>query len=258
MRAKKSYGQHFLINESLAQKIVDVFHQNLQTTEVLEIGPGKGAITKYILNHSYDYKAIEADREMIEHLWATYPKLSRNFVQGDFLKMNLENVFDGRQFSIIGNFPYNISSQIIFKVEKNKELIPLVYGMFQKEVADRIVAPHGSKTYGILSVIFQSYYDCTIVQKISPGSFSPPPKVNSAMVLFKRKEDYSIPCKTSLFRSVVKMGFNQRRKMLRNSLKTLISDDSITSNEIFSKRPEQLSKEEFYELTNIIDKSTKQ
>jgi len=272
LRAKKSYGQHFLINESLCKKIVDVFDQNIELNNVLEVGPGKGAITKYILEKGYNYKAIEADRDMVEHLWLTYPSQRNNFINEDFLKIDLENIFDGEQFAIIGNFPYNISSQIIFKIEKHKGRVPMTYGMFQKEVAERIVANPGSKTYGILSVIFQSYYDCTITQKISPGSFSPPPKVNSAMVLFKRKEDIKLPCEEKLFKTVVKTSFNQRRKMMRNSLKGLTSfnqrrkmmrnslkglvkDAKLLQEEIFSLRPEQMSKERFYMITNKIEKS---
>lgn len=253
MRAKKSYGQHFLINESLCQRIVDVFDENLTTSNVLEVGPGKGAITKYILKKNYNYKAIEADRDMIEHLWHTYPDHKESFILEDFLRTDLSQVFDGEPFSIIGNFPYNISSQIVFKIARHKELIPLTYGMFQKEVGDRIVAPHGSKTYGILSVMFQSFYDCSILQKISPGSFSPPPKVNSVMVIFKRRKDYTIPCDEKLLSTVVRTSFNQRRKMMRNSLKSMVKDAELLQEEIFTKRPEQITKEEFYTITNKIE-----
>ncbi len=255
MRAKKSYGQHFLINESLCKKIVDVFDEYNSIPNVVEIGPGKGAITKYILQKEYNYKAIEADRDMVEHLWVTYPMKQKQFLNEDFLKNDLGKLYNGEEFSIIGNFPYNISSQIVFKIIEHKHLIPLSYGMFQKEVADRIVAPSGSKTYGILSVIFQSFYDCTITQKISPGSFNPPPRVNSAMVMMKRKEDYTIPCDEKLLRTVVRTGFNQRRKMMRNSLKSLVGESDILKEEIFSKRPEQITKEEFYDITNKINRS---
>jgi len=254
VKPKKSYGQHFLINESLAEKIVDVFDQNLDTANVLEVGPGKGAITKYILRKDYNYKAIEADRDMIEYLWRTHFDHRENFLNADFLKIKTEEFFNGEPFAIIGNFPYNISSQIIFKIEENKHSIPMTYGMFQREVAERIVASHGSKTYGILSVIFQSFFDCSILQKISAGSFFPPPKVNSAMVLFKRKKDYSLPCDEKIFKRLVKISFNQRRKMLRNSIKSMVPNDEILNEEIFSKRPEQLSKESFYDITNKIGK----
>lgn len=254
MRAKKSYGQHFLINESLCINIVDVFDQNLDLKNVLEVGPGKGAITKSILERGYNYKAVDADLDMVEYLWHAYPEQKENIIHRDFLKLDLKEVFGGEPFAIIGNFPYNISSQIIFKIEANKDVVPMAYGMFQKEVADRIVAPHGSKTYGILSVIFQSYYECRITQKISPGSFNPPPKVNSAMVMFKRKDDYTIPCNDKLLKQVVKISFGKRRKMLRNSLKPLVKDDEILKEEIFTKRPEHLSPEDFYIITNQIEK----
>ncbi|MEE9374572.1 MAG: 16S rRNA (adenine(1518)-N(6)/adenine(1519)-N(6))-dimethyltransferase RsmA [Saprospiraceae bacterium] len=253
MRAKKSYGQHFLINESLCQRIVDVFDEYNNIQNVVEVGSGKGAITKYIIQKNYNFKAIEADQDMIEHLWLMYPMLQNKFLNEDFLISDLNTLYNGEEFSIIGNFPYNISSQIVFKIIEHKELIPLSYGMFQKEVADRIVAPSGSKTYGILSVIFQSFYDCTITQKISPGSFSPPPKVNSAMVMMKRKDDYTIPCDYKFFKTVVRTSFNQRRKMMRNSLKSLVGNPDLLKDEIFTKRPEQITKEEFYDLTNKIN-----
>lgn len=255
LKAKKSYGQHFLINESLCQKIVDVFDESNSLRNVIEIGPGKGAITKYILQKDFNYKAIEADRDMIEHLWLTYPENRMRFINADFLKVDVRKIFEGQEFSIIGNFPYNISSQIVFRIIKYKDLIPLSYGMFQKEVADRIVAPYGSKTYGILSVIFQSFYDCKITQKISPGSFSPPPKVNSAMVMMKRKTNFTIPCDEKLLSTVVRTSFNQRRKMMRNSLKPLVKNADLLKEEIFTKRPEQISKEEFYDITNKINKN---
>jgi len=255
LRAKKSYGQHFLINESLCNRIVDVFDENNELKNVVEVGPGKGAITKHLVTMGYNYKAVEADRDMIEHLWTTYPTLQSNFVLEDFLKSDLSKLHEGEEFNIIGNFPYNISSQIIFKVIRHRDLIPMSYGMFQKEVADRIVAPYGSKTYGILSVIFQSFYDCKITQKISPGSFSPPPRVNSAMVMMKRKENLTLPCDERLFTTVVKSSFNQRRKMMRNSLKSLVVDSELLKESIFTKRPEQMSKEDFYHITNKIYES---
>ena len=231
------------------------FDHNRKTDNVLEVGPGKGAITEFILQKGYNYKAIEADRDMIEHLWRRYPSQQNNFINEDFLKIDLGQIFEGESFSIIGNFPYNISSQIIFKIEEFKSYIPMSLGMFQKEVADRIVAPYGNKTYGILSVIFQSFYNCSITQKISPGSFSPPPKVNSAMVLLERKKDYTIPCDEKLLRRVVRTSFNHRRKMLRNSLKSMILDPTLLQNEIFTKRPEQLSREAFYDITNKIEET---
>jgi 16S rRNA (adenine1518-N6/adenine1519-N6)-dimethyltransferase len=250
---KKSFGQNFLINEAICARIVESFMQAEPTGRILEIGPGKGALTRYLSDHPADsFKAVEADRTMAEHLINNEVLQSGQLIQGDFLKLPLERVFDKQPFSVIGNFPYNISSQILFRIDKYKDLIPLTVGMFQKEVAERIVAREGSKTYGVTSVLLGAAYDSSILFHVKPGNFFPVPKVTSSVVMLQRKGDYSMPCDPKLFRSVVKSSFGQRRKMLRNSLKSFITDPGFFDKIVMTKRPEQLSIEEFYTLTNQI------
>lgn len=253
MKAKKSFGQHFLINESAAEKIVNSLELEEKNQRVLEIGPGKGVLTKYLLQKNIDLRVVEADSDMVEYLEREYVELQDKIIFLDFLKLNLKKVFDGHSFLLIGNYPYNISSQIIFRMLKYRNLIPQMVGMFQKEVADRIIAPHGSKTYGILSVLTQAYYTGKMVMKISPGSFSPPPNVNSAVIKLDRKENYELPCDDRLFRTVVKLTFGQRRKMLRNTVKTLIQDPTFLDDDFLKNRPEQLSLEQFIHLTTLIE-----
>lgn len=253
MKAKKSFGQHFLINEYAAQGIVDALEISEPNQRVLEIGPGKGVLTKYLLEKEIDLRVVEADRDMVSLLESNFPALKEKIIFLDFLKLNLQRVFDGKPFLLIGNYPYNISSQIIIKMLKYRALIPQMVGMFQKEVADRIIAPHGSKTYGVLSVLTQAYYTGKMVMKVSPGSFSPPPKVNSAVIKLERKENFELPCDDRLFRTIVKLTFNQRRKMLRNTIKTLTHDPAFLENEFFKLRPEQLSLDRFIELTLLIE-----
>lgn len=252
MKAKKSFGQHFLINQSLSRSIVDLAVEKAGDRMILEVGPGKAALTSYLIEDQVNFKAVEADREMIEYLCQTYPEFEDRFQLFDFLKFDFKQANDGQAFMVLGNFPYNISSQILFKIIDNKALVPVILGMFQKEVADRIVSSHGSKSYGVLSLLIQFHYDCKIVFKVSPGSFSPPPKVNSAVVLFEQRKD-TPNCNPSLFKSIVKMSFGQRRKMMRNTLKSIIKEDTFLKQEIFKKRPEQLSLSEFVELTNTIE-----
>lgn len=256
LRAKKSFGQHFLINQNAAQQIVDALDMDLGISNVLEIGPGKGVLTQYLLEKDISLKVVEADRDMVAHLNNEFPQLSDDIIFLDFLKLKLSRVFDEKPFLLIGNYPYNISSQIIFKMLKYKELIPQMVGMFQREVAERIVAPHGSKTYGVISVLVQAFYTGKVILKVSPGSFSPPPKVQSAVIKLERKENQELGCDERLFRRVVKAGFNQRRKMLRNSLKSLITNPEIFENKLFNQRPEQLSLEHFIELTLLIEENT--
>ncbi len=257
MKAKKSYGQHFLINENAAKGIVSAFMNNLTGKNVLEIGPGKGVLTRYLLEEDIQLQVVEADRDMVEYLNLHYPALQDKILFHDFLKLDLAILFQGQSYAIIGNFPYNISSQIIFKMIKYRFYITGMVGMFQKEVADRIIAPHGSKTYGILSVLTQVFFEGRIIMKVNPGSFNPPPKVNSAVIELKRKEDFSLPCDESLFRAVVKNSFGQRRKMIRNTLKSMVANEEILSDDFFSLRPEQLSLEQFITLTQIIEKNQK-
>lgn len=254
MKAKKSYGQHFLINEPAAEKIAYGLIRAEGIDNVLEIGPGKGVLTKYLIRQDINLRVVEADRDMVSYLEENYPVLRERIIFLDFLKLDLAKVFDGQPFYLTGNYPYNISSQIIFKMLKHKELIPEMIGMFQKEVADRIIAPHGSKTYGVVSVLAQAHYDGKMFMKVSPGSFSPPPKVNSAVIRLTRKVNFELPCSEKLFRAVVKTGFGQRRKMLRNTLKSIIDDSELLESEFFKQRPEQLSVEDFITLTCIIEK----
>ncbi len=254
MRPKKSYGQNFLINESISERIVSAALKYRTNDNVLEVGPGKGALTKYLVQEpSLNFKAVEADWDMVHHLQQNLGLSEDQLIQEDFLKLPLEKVFAKEQYTVVGNFPYNISSQILFRIDKYKDLVPVAVGMFQKEVAERIAAGPGSKIYGVTSVLIQASYHAEIIMKVSPGSFFPAPKVQSAVLYLKRKENYTLPCSSALFRTVVKSTFNQRRKMLRNTLKPLIKDEALFHEEIMTKRPEQLSLEDFIQLTNTID-----
>ena len=259
MKAKKSYGQHFLINEPVSEKIAYALETGGAGSNVLEIGPGKGMLTKYLLQRDINLKVVEADRDMVGYLKRNYPKLNKdNIILLDFLKLNMSKVFDGESFYLIGNYPYNISSQILFKMVKYRELIPEMVGMFQKEVSDRVIAPPGSKTYGVVSVLIQAYYTGKTVVKVSPGSFNPPPKVNSSVIRLVRKENQELGCDYSMFRTVVKTAFNQRRKMMRNTLKGLIKTKSILEEPLFKRRPEELGVEEFVNLTALVENDIKQ
>lgn len=256
LKAKKSFGQHFLTNTSAAQQIVDALDYTSDVKNVLEIGPGKGVLTQYLIKKDINLKVVEADKDMVAYLEKEFPQLEDKIIFLDFLKLKLSKVFDNEPFLLIGNYPYNISSQIVFKMLAYKEHVPLMVGMFQREVAERIVAPHGSKTYGVLSVLVQAYYTGKIILRVSPGSFNPPPKVQSAVIRLERKENLDLGCNESLFRRVVKASFNQRRKMLRNSLKTIVGENDILSDDFFRNRPEQLSLEQFIYLTTLIEENT--
>jgi 16S rRNA (adenine1518-N6/adenine1519-N6)-dimethyltransferase len=254
LKAKKSFGQHFLKDENKASRIAGSLDFATEGSRVLEIGPGKGMLTKYLLEKAYDLKVIEADRDMVEYLEKHYPQLKDRIIFLDFLKINARKVFDGQPFYLIGNYPYNISSQIVFKMIKYRDLIPEMVGMFQKEMADRIVADPGSKTYGVISVLTQAWYKGKLLFNVAPGSFSPPPKVNSAVIRLTRKENFKLECNEKLFKSVVKVSFNQRRKMLRNTLRPMLKDTEVLKDEFFNQRPEQLSVDDFVKLTNLLDK----
>ena len=252
IRAKKFLGQHFLKDLSIAQRIVETLPVTEQTA-VLEIGPGMGVLTQFLLqNPNIDLTVVELDRESVPYLRKHFPALENKVIEADFLKLNLSEIYKDN-FFIIGNFPYNISSQIFFKLLEYRDQVPCLAGMIQKEVAERITAPHGSKTYGILSVLLQAYYDVEYLFTVSERVFDPPPKVKSAVVRLTRNGVEKIGCNEILFRKVVKTAFNQRRKTLRNSLKTLITKNNPANNPIFDKRPEQLSVAEFIELTNIVE-----
>lgn len=253
VRAKKSYGQHFLNDERMAQEIVNSLTDNLSTKNVLEVGPGKGVLTKYLLSKDINLRAIEADRDMVEYLGATYPSLKEKLILQDFLKSNLAVLFNGEAFGLIGNYPYNISSQILFKMVDHRKSVPLMVGMFQKEVADRVIAPHGSKTYGVISVLIQAYYEGEYLLTVPPSCFDPPPRVMSAVIKLTRKENLDLSCDPSLFKSIVKISFGQRRKMLRNTMKQFIKDPSLLKQDLFTQRPEQLSVEDFIALTKMVE-----
>lgn len=224
---------------------------------ILEVGPGKGALTKYFIQlKDINFKAVEADWDMVHFLQQNYQMDETQLIQKDFLKLPLETVFEKEQYNVVGNFPYNISSQILFRIDKYRDCIPVVLGMFQKEVAERIAAGPGSKTYGVISVLLQASFHAKVLFLVSPGSFFPAPKVTSAILLLERKEDYELPCDRGLFRTIVKTSFNQRRKMLRNTLKPFIKDKSLFELEIMKQRPEQLGLQEFIDLTNTIKQNS--
>ncbi|MGE0087938.1 MAG: 16S rRNA (adenine(1518)-N(6)/adenine(1519)-N(6))-dimethyltransferase RsmA [Bacteroidales bacterium] len=251
VRPKKSLGQHFLKDQNIARKIVAALDRCSQKT-ILEIGPGTGVLTSILLdNPNYHTHAIEVDTEAFEFLKNNFPQLENRLMLADFLKINIRDYFT-EPFTIIGNFPYNISSQIFFKVLENRELVLDVVCMIQKEVAERISASHGNKTYGILSVFLQAFYDIEYLFTVGPNVFNPPPKVNSAVIHLTRNTRQELGCNEELFFKIVKLGFNQRRKTLRNSLKSILVNLQ-TDHDIFNMRPEQLSVDEFIYLTNLID-----
>ena len=251
VRPKKSLGQHFLKDKNIAQKIVDAI-EDLEQKTVLEIGPGTGVLTSLLVKkNDINFFAIEVDSEAYEFLQTTYPSLSDQLILKNFLKFDLKEMFKD-PITIIGNFPYNISSQIFFRVLENRDIVLDVVCMIQKEVADRIKANHGNKTYGILSVFLQAFYDIDYLFTVGPKVFDPPPKVNSAVIHLKRNNRKQLDCDEGLFFKIVKLGFNQRRKTLRNSLKSILLN-LPTDDEIFNKRPEQLSVDQFIYLTNLIN-----
>lgn len=247
VRAKKNLGQHFLMDLNIAKKIVDSLRTDIP--DVLEIGPGMGVLTQYLLEKpELNVHVVEIDRESVEYLQNNFPKLKHIWSE-DFLKADLASRFDG-QFNVIGNFPYNISSQIFFRVLALRNLVPETVGMVQKEVAERIASPHGCKSYGILSVLLQTFFDIEYLFTVGENVFNPPPKVKSAVVRLKRNKVQSLPCSDQLFVKVVKAAFNLRRKMLRNSLKEICTN---LPEEYAQKRPEQLSVSDFVDLTVKIE-----
>ncbi len=252
VRAKKHLGQHFLKDEGIAYNIVKAFTDECKTNVVLEIGPGMGVLTKYLLEQkTFETHAIDIDKESIVWLKEHFPALENKLIEGDFLHLNLADLFK-EPFSLIGNFPYNISSQIVFKIIENKNQIPLMVGMFQKEVGERFSANPRSKEYGILSVLTQAYYDVEYLFTVSETVFDPPPKVKSGVIRLKRRTtDFDVPEKM-LFK-VVKAGFNQRRKKLRNALQQFhIKDEILQASGFSDKRAEELSVENFVTLTHLV------
>lgn len=252
VKPKKYLGQHFLNDESIAKNIADTLTLNGYDT-VLEVGPGMGVLTKYLLEKPTTTYVIEIDSESVSYLKAHYLQLSNRIIQDDILKYDFSKAFANKSFAIIGNFPYNISSQIVFKMLENRTQIPEFSGMFQKEVAERICEKEGNKTYGILSVLVQAFYTAEYLFTVPPSVFNPPPKVDSGVLRLTRKEDYVLPCNEKLFFSVVKSAFQQRRKTLRNSLKGFNLSENLKANTIFGQRPEQLSVEAFVKLASKIE-----
>lgn len=242
---KKSLGQHFLKDENICRKIVDVLKQQ-PFSKLLEVGPGGGALTKYLLQlPGIDFKAVELDLEKVDYLENTYPAIKGKIIHKSFLE--IDKPFEG-SFTVVGNFPYNISSQILFRILEWKDGVDCMVGMFQKEVAQRVVAPHGNKQYGVLSVLVQAFFDTEYLFEVSEQSFVPPPKVKSAVIrLMPKKQPLDIRSEKHLFQ-LVKAGFNQRRKMLRNAVKDLF-DAGTLHDELFNRRAEQLSIQEFAQLT---------
>ena len=248
VRAKKSLGQHFLRDLGVAQRIAET----IESGRVLEIGPGMGVLTQFLLkNPQIDLTAVELDHESVEYLNEWYPELK--VIEADFLKMNLDELYPEGEFNIIGNYPYNISSQIFFKVLEYKDRISVCSGMLQKEVAERLASKPGKKAYGILSVLLQAWYDIEYLFTVDARLFNPPPKVQSAVIRLRRNRRRQLDCDEKLFKTVVKTAFNQRRKQLRNSLQVLAGKGNpILQEELFTKRPEQLGVEEFQELTKLL------
>ncbi len=252
--AKKRLGQHFLTDLSIARDIADTV-DTCPGLPVLEVGPGMGVLTQFLLEKERPLKVVEIDEESVSYLCKNLPALQEeNIIPDDFLKMHLDRLFNGGQFMLIGNYPYNISSQIFFKMLDYKEYIPYCSGMIQKEVGERLAAKPGNKSYGILSILIQVWYDVEYLFTVNENVFSPPPKVKSAVVLMKRNGRTCMGCNEELFKKIVKGTFNQRRKKLRNSIQQIVGKESpIMNDAVLEKRPEQLSIEEFIELTNKVE-----
>lgn len=252
VKAKKHLGQHFLKDLNIAQKIANVLLLK-GYQKVLEVGPGMGVLTQFLLSKEIETYVIEVDTESVTYLQEHFPQLNGRIIEGDFLKTDFSAYFCGTPFAIIGNFPYNISSQIIFKVLELRNHIPEFAGMFQKEVAERICEKPGTKAYGILSVLVQAFYQAEYLFTVSEHVFRPPPKVKSGVLRLIRRQNYHLSCNEKLFFCVVKTAFQQRRKTLRNSLKPLLGTSSLEANPMLNHRPEELSVSQFIELTQLLE-----
>lgn len=251
MRAKKSYGQHFLTNEEFAQQIADALILTDQYDSVLEIGPGKGMLTKYLIDQSYHLKVVEADKDMVSYLEEHYPTLSKDIISANFLSLRPDEYFDA-PFAMIGNYPYNISSQILMKAVDYRHLVPELVGMFQKEVAERVAAGPGSKIYGVIGILVQAFYKTTYLFTVGKEHFNPPPKVESAVIRLERRETPLVTDELwPVFRQVVKITFGQRRKMLRNTLKPLLSPEELLD-PYYQSRPEQISVVDFVTIAQKV------
>lgn len=260
VKPKKNLGQHFLKDLGVAQAIADTVDA-CPGLPLLEVGPGMGVLTQFLVRKGRRLKVVELDFESVAYLREAYPELEENIIEDDFLKMHLDRLYDGQPFVLTGNYPYNISSQIFFKMLEHKELIPCCTGMIQKEVAERIAAAPGCKAYGILSVLIQAWYRVEYLFTVSEHVFNPPPKVKSAVIRMTRNDTTDLGCDERLFRQVVKTTFNQRRKTLRNSIRPLLPPDKecpLLQEALMGKRPEQLSVQEFVELTNRVERVIKE
>ena len=252
VKPKKFLGQHFLTDLGVARRIADTVDA-CPDVPVLEVGPGMGVLTQFLLQKGREFKVVEIDFDSVPYLHEHFPQLGDNIIEGDFLQMNLQTVFQGRPFVLTGNYPYNISSQIFFKMLENKELIPCCTGMIQKEVAERMAATPGSKAYGVLSVLVQAWYDVEYLFTVDEHVFNPPPKVKSAVIRLMRNGKSALGCDEALFRRIVKTVFTMRRKMMRNGMKQILGKDSpMLADPIFTQRPEQLSVQDYVELTNRV------
>ena len=257
VKPKKFLGQHFLKDLSIAKDIEGAVDE-CPGLPILEVGPGMGVLTQFLMEKGREVKVVELDFESVAYLRENFPALEGNIIEDDFLKLKLEKLFDGRPFVLTGNYPYNISSQIFFKMLDYKDLIPCCTGMIQKEVAERIAAGPGSKTYGILSILIQAWYKVEYLFTVHEHVFNPPPKVKSAVIRMTRNETKELGCNERLFKLIVKTTFNQRRKTLRNSISSILEKGNPLSNDpVFNKRPEQLSVQEFIELTNQVETALK-
>ena len=251
VRAKKKLGQHFLNDLNIAQKIAESLqHQSYK--QVLEIGPGMGVLTQFLLKKDSEVFVIEIDTESVVYLKTHFPQLNNHIIKGDFLKLPLNEIFK-EPFALIGNFPYNISSQILFKALEHKDIIPEIVGMFQKEVAERVASQPGNKNYGIISVLLQAYYDIEYLFTVNEEVFTPPPKVKSGVIRLIRRENQSLDCDEKLFKRVIKTAFNQRRKTLRNALKSITLVDEKKAEPFLGLRAEQLSVDDFIQLTQSFE-----
>lgn len=254
VKAKKHLGQHFLIDQNISKKIANQFGNHQGCKRVLEIGPGTGALTKFLLEkEENEIWVMDVDRESIAYLINHFPKLENRILEKDFLRINFNELFGEEPIAIVGNFPYNISSQILFKCLENRNQVPEIMGMFQKEVAERVAEKPGSKTYGIISVLLQAFYDIQYCFTVDEHVFDPPPKVKSGVIRLTRNNREKLPCDDKLFIQIVKACFNQRRKMIRNSVKQFLNAKPF-EHRFLTERPEQLSVEDFIELTLAIQK----
>ncbi len=253
IKPKKFLGQHFLTDLSVAQRIANTVDA-YPDIPILEVGPGMGVLTQYIIPKQRPFKVVEIDFDSVPYLHEHFPELGDNIIEGDFLKMDLQEVFDGKPFVLTGNYPYNISSQIFFKMVENRNLIPCCTGMIQKEVAERMAASPGGKTYGVLSVLIQAWYDVEYLFTVHENVFNPPPKVKSAVIRLIRNNKQTLGCDEQLFRRIVKTVFTMRRKMMRNGMKQILGKDSpMLADPMFTKRPEELSVQDYVDLTNRVE-----